>query len=151
MKTTIGDYLLGELYRYGINDLFGVPGDYTLSFLDLVEDSKLINWVGCCNERDAAYAADGYARIKGMGAVSVTYGVGALSAINAVAGAYAERVPIVLISGAPAAQAVMNKLPMHHSLGKGVFDNFKEMYSKVTCVQEVLRGEDAQQIGRAHV
>ena len=101
MKISSSDYLLSQLKRYGITELFGVPGDYTLSFLDVVEASEDVKWIGCCNELDAAYAADGYARIKGMGAISVTYGVGELSAINGIAGAYAERVPVVAISGAP--------------------------------------------------
>ena len=79
-----------------------------------------------------------------MGAYSVTYGVGELSAINGIAGAYAENVPVVAISGAPSSQAVKDKLPMHHSLGQGVFNNFRQMYTKVTCAQEVLNMRDAQ-------
>lgn len=144
MKISISDYLLSQLKRYGITELFGVPGDYTLSFLDVVEASEDVKWIGCCNELDAAYAADGYARIKGMGAISVTYGVGELSAINGIAGAYAERVPVVAISGAPAAQAVKDKLAMHHSLGHGVFNNFRQMYAAVTCAQTALNYCDAQ-------
>ncbi len=77
---TIGDYLLDRLVDCGIDRLFGVPGDYNLQFLDHVIAHQDLGWVGCANELNAAYAADGYARIKGAGALLTTYGVGELSA-----------------------------------------------------------------------
>lgn len=80
---TIGDYLLDRLVDCGIDRLFGVPGDYNLQFLDRVIAHSALGWVGCANELNAAYAADGYARIKGAGALLTTYGVGELSALNA--------------------------------------------------------------------
>ena len=79
---TIGDYLLDRLVDCGIDRLFGVPGDYNLQFLDRVIAHEALGWVGCANELNAAYAADGYARIKGAGALLTTYGVGELSALN---------------------------------------------------------------------
>lgn len=91
---TIGDYLLDRLVDCGIDRLFGVPGDYNLQFLDSVIAQQSLGWVGCANELNAAYAADGYARIKGAGALLTTYGVGELSALNGVAGSYAEHVPV---------------------------------------------------------
>lgn len=100
---TIGDYLLDRLVDCGIDRLFGVPGDYNLQFLDRVIAHEALGWVGCANELNAAYAADGYARIKGAGALLTTYGVGELSALNGVAGSYAEHVPVLHIVGAPAA------------------------------------------------
>ena len=138
MKITIGEYLISQLSNYGVNMMFGVPGDYTLSFLDIVEDSKYMQWIGCCNELNASYAADGYARINGMGALSITYGVGALSAVNGVAGSFAENVPVVIISGRPSEQTVENKALVHHSLGNGEFDIFYEMFSKVTYDQAII-------------
>src|SRR6201999_2888603 len=96
---TIGDFLLRRLEEAGIRHLFGVPGDYNLALLQQLQDSGRIEWVGNCNELNASYAADGYARLNGMGALLVTNGVGALSALNGVAGAYAEHVPVVCICG----------------------------------------------------
>jgi indolepyruvate decarboxylase len=88
------------LRDYGINDLFGIPGDYVLSFYSLLEQSD-INVVGCTREDNAEFAADAYARIDGMGALCVTYCVGGLSVCNSIAGAFAEKLPVVLISGSP--------------------------------------------------
>lgn len=97
---TIGDYLLDRLVDCGIDRLFGVPGDYNLQFLDRVIAHSALGWVGCANELNAAYAADGYARIKGA-ALLTTYGVGELSALNGIAGSYAEHIPVLHIVGAP--------------------------------------------------
>ncbi|MGZ8184535.1 MAG: thiamine pyrophosphate-binding protein, partial [Methylobacter sp.] len=99
-EITVADYLITRLKEIGVDHLFGVPGDFVLGFFNQVLKSDL-KYVGTCNELNAAYAADGYARIRGVGAFSSTYGVGELSAINGVAGAFAERVPMVVITGAP--------------------------------------------------
>ena len=95
---TVSHYLLDRLQEVGVRHLFGVPGDYVLDFLDEVIASP-IQWVGTCNELNAGYAADGYARMNGVGAAVVTYGVGGLSIVNATAGAFAEEVPLIVISG----------------------------------------------------
>ncbi len=100
-EITVAEYLLTRLKEIGVDHLFGVPGDFVLGFFNQVLKSDL-KYVGTCNELNAAYAADGYARIRGIGAFSSTYGVGELSAINGVAGAFAERVPVVAITGSPA-------------------------------------------------
>ena len=100
-EITVAEYLLTRLKEIGVDHLFGVPGDFVLRFFNQVLKSDL-KYVGTCNELNAAYAADGYARIRGIGAFSSTYGVGELSAVNGVAGAYAERVPVVVITGSPA-------------------------------------------------
>ena len=84
----------------GVNDIFGIPGDFVLGFYGMLERSP-IRIVGTCSELNAGYAADAYARINGIGAVCVTYSVGGLSLINAIAGAYAEKSPVIVISGAP--------------------------------------------------
>ncbi|SUB15665.1 Indole-3-pyruvate decarboxylase [Pantoea agglomerans] len=98
---TVGDYLLTRLQEIGVKHLFGVPGDYNLQFLDRVIAHPAISWVGCANELNAAYAADGYARCNGAGALLTTFGVGELSAINGIAGSYAEYLPVIHIVGAP--------------------------------------------------
>ena len=101
MRISVGDFLLRRLAELGVRHLFGVPGDYNLWFLEQAERSNQVEFVGCCNELNAAYAADGSARMADMSALVTTYGVGELSAIAGVAGAYAERVPVVCIVGAP--------------------------------------------------
>lgn len=135
---TIGDYLLDRLAELGVTEMFGVPGDFNLHFLDHVTDHPTVRWVGSANELNAGYSADGYARIRGIGAVLTTYGVGELSAINAVAGSFAESVPVVHIVGAPpkATQASGNKI--HHSLGDGDFKHFVRMAHEVTCAHADL-------------
>jgi TPP-dependent 2-oxoacid decarboxylase len=143
MKITIGDYLLSRLQELGINNIFGVPGDYNLTFLDQIIENNNMNWVGCCNELNAAYAADGYSRIKGFGALVTTFGVGELSAINGIAGAYAERVPVVKIVGTPSQLVQQNKLIVHHTLGNKRFDEFAQMYTHVTVAQAYINEENA--------
>ncbi len=99
--TTVIDYVLGRLHDIGVTDIFGVPGDFAFPVQDAIVAHPDINWIGSCNELNAAYAADGYARIRGVGAVSTTYGVGELSAISAVAGSYAEHLPVFHLTGMP--------------------------------------------------
>jgi len=106
---TIGQYLLNRLYDAGVKHVFGVPGDYVLGFYDLMNKSP-IQHIGTTREDSAAFAADGYARCLGMGALAVTYGVGALNTVNAVAGAFAESSPVVVISGA---RGCVNKEMIH--------------------------------------
>ncbi|PEK58759.1 alpha-keto acid decarboxylase family protein [Bacillus wiedmannii] len=91
---TVSTYLLDRLSELGIEHIFGVPGDYNLAFLDDVLAHEKLKWIGNCNELNAAYTADGYARIKGIAALITTFGVGELSALNGVAGSYAENVPV---------------------------------------------------------
>ena len=85
MTVTVIQHVLARLRDIGIGDVFGVPGDYAFPVNDAICEHPDINWIGCCNELNAAYAADGYARIKGVGAVCTTYGVGELSAVNGIA------------------------------------------------------------------
>ncbi len=112
---SIGDYLIRRLQDYGIRDVFGIPGDYVLGFYSLLCNSP-INVVGCCREDNAGFAADAYARINGMGCVCVTYCVGGLSLANSVAGAYAEKSPVVVISGAPGMCERYNNPLLHHKV-----------------------------------
>jgi len=102
---TVSDYLIVRLAELGLRDIFAVPGDYVAGWLDHVDDKDRrparLNRYGCCNELEAGYAADAYARLRGIGCVAVTYGVGAFSLVNAVAGAYVERLPVIVINGSP--------------------------------------------------
>ena len=144
-KTTVSGYLLQRLQEIGINHLFGVPGDYNLDFLDNVLKSPL-EWVGTCNELNAGYAADGYARLNGASAAVVTYGVGGLSIVNAVAGAYAEHVPMIVINGAPPARrresgALVHHLVAHYYLQLDIFKSITAgavlLTDPVTAPQEI--------------
>ncbi len=110
---SIGEYLIRRLCDYGIKHVFGLPGDYVLSFYSMLEQSSL-DLVNCTREDCAGYAADAYARVNGMGAVCVTYGVGGLSLANSIAGAYAEKSPVILISGAPGLRERINNPLLHH-------------------------------------
>src|SRR6267154_4069245 len=98
--TSIGEYLIQRLSAHGVRHVFGIPGDYVLGFYDLLSKSKL-RIVNTCDEQGAGFAADAYARVHGLGVVCITYCVGGLKVVNAVAGAFAEKSPVVVISGAP--------------------------------------------------
>lgn len=135
---TVGDYLLDRLAELGVTEVFGVPGDYNLAFLDHIVAHRRLRWVGAANELNAGYAADGYGRLRGMAALVTTFGVGELSAANAIAGAYAEYVPVVHIVGAPALHAQAARQPLHHSLGDGDFGSFFRMSREITCAQSNL-------------
>lgn len=132
---TIGQYLLKRLYDAGVEHIFGVPGDYVLGFYDLLVKSP-VRHIGTTREDSAAFAADGYARCRGMGALAVTYGVGALNTVNAIAGAYAESSPVVLISGAPGVREQRNDPLLHHRFGPFTFQ--REIFERISCASVVL-------------
>lgn len=134
-NTRIGDYLLQRLAQEGVTHMFGVPGDYVLKFYDRLVNSP-IRHVGTTREDTAAFAADGYARCRGMGALAVTYGVGALNVVNAVAGAYAESSPVVVISGAPGVREQREDPLIHHRFGP--FNFQREIFERITCAAVVL-------------
>jgi indolepyruvate decarboxylase len=112
---SIGQYLIRRLQDYGLKHVFGIPGDYILTFYGQLEESP-IETVGCTREDCAGFAADAYARINGLGAVCVTYCVGGLSVCNSIAGAYAEKSPVVVISGAPGLAERVNNPLLHHKV-----------------------------------
>ncbi|RDW58385.1 hypothetical protein BP5796_12315 [Coleophoma crateriformis] len=123
---------------FGVRSVHGVPSDYNLQALDYIKPSGL-HWVGNANELNAGYAADGYARIKGVSALVTGFGVGELSAINAIGGAYSERVPVVHIVGTPLRAAQEAGVCVHHTLGDGNYRVFAEMYEKVTVAECILK------------
>ncbi len=140
---TVGDFLLRRLQEAGVSHLFGVPGDFNLELLQQNEDGGYLRWVGTCSELNASYAADGYARLAGMGAVTVTNAVGALSAINGIAGAYAEHVPVILIAGSIPLRSIERGLGMHHTTGDGTWDRFLGAFAQVTAAQARLTPSNA--------
>lgn len=132
---TIGGYLLDKLQEYNIQHLFGIPGDYVLHFFSLIEKSP-IQHVVMTREDAAGYAADGYARAHGMGAACITYCVGGLSMTNSIAGAYAEKSPVVVISGAPGMKERRNNPLLHHKVRN--FLTQKRIYDEITVAGAVL-------------
>jgi indolepyruvate decarboxylase len=135
---TVIEYVLSRLHAIGVTDIFGVPGDFSFPINDAICHSADVRWIGCCNELNAAYAADGYARVRGVGAVCTTYGVGELSALNAIAGSYAERLPVFHLVGMPNSSAQESRLVMHHTLGNGDYDFFYKMTEPVVCARAIV-------------
>ena len=135
LEITVAEYLLTRLKQIGVDHLFGVPGDFVLGFLNQVLKSD-VQYIGTCNELNAAYAADGYARIRGVGAFASTYAVGELSALNGVAGAYAERVPVVVITGSPSTANFRTRPLLHHTLGD--YQIPLRIYEKITAASTQL-------------
>jgi indolepyruvate decarboxylase len=137
---TVADYLLTRLKQLNVTEVFQIPGDYVKHFTQALEYFDGVNAIGAVNELDAAYAADAYGRTRGLGAVSLQYGVSTFSALNAIAGAYVERSPVVVISAAPGADArqitKMYNVLYHHSTGNLRAD--QEVYEHVTVAAETL-------------
>lgn len=138
---TVGEYLLERLVQIGVKSVFGVPGDFNLGFLDFVENHPNLDWIGNCNELNASYAADGYARVKkgSVGALITTFGVGELSAINGIAGAFSEHIPIVHIVGVPSTSQQKNKPMLHHTLGDGRYDAYYKASQQFTVASANLQ------------
>ena len=132
---TVGRYLVGRLEQCGLKHVFGIPGDYVLGFYELLMGSSM-DVVGTCTEAAAAFAADAYARVNGLGAVCVTYCVGGLNTINAVAGAYAEKSPLVVISGSPALRRRIRSPLLHHRVKD--FNTQALIFEQVTAATAVL-------------
>jgi indolepyruvate decarboxylase len=132
---TIGSYLIQRLQDYGIEHVFGIPGDFVLQFYAQLCDSP-ITVVGCTREDNAGFAADAYARVHGMGAVCVTYSVGGLSMCNSIAGAYAEKSPVVVISGAPGVVERRSDPLLHHKVRD--FNTQREVFEKITVASASL-------------
>lgn len=137
---SIGDYLIHRLREVGVKDIFGVPGDYILSFCASLERSP-IRFIGCTREDSAGFAADAYARINGIGAACVTYCVGGLSLCNSIAGAYAEKSPVVVISGAPGLRERSKNTLLHHRVRD--FDTQAAMFRQITAAQAVLNDPES--------
>ena len=137
MKTSpsVGEYLIQQLYRHGVRHVFGIPGDYVLGFYKLLSKSKL-RIINTCDEQGAGFAADAYARVRGLGAVCVTYCVGGLKVANTTAEAFAEKSPVVIISGAPGMKEREKNPLLHHKVRE--FDTQKKVFEQLTIASTVL-------------
>ena len=143
MAETVIQYVLRRLNEIGVDDVFGVAGDYAFPVNDAIVEHPVINWIGCCNELNAGYAADGYARMRGVGAVCTTYGVGELAAMSAIAGAYAEHVPVFHVVGTPNLATQEGRALVHHTLGNGEFDVFARMTDPIVCASAIMTPQNA--------
>jgi len=142
-RMKIGEFLLRRLEEAGVGQLFGVPGDYNMVLMRLLEQRGKPEWIGTCNELNGAYAADGYARLNGLSVLVVTSGVGALSAFNGIAGAYSEHVPVIVIAGALPLKYVKRGAKLHHTLCDEGQDQFYRAYSEITAAQAKLTHANA--------
>lgn len=143
-KMNVADYLVKELKNLGITDVFGLPGDFNFNIIEAIEKNNETNWIGCTNELNAGYAADGYARVKGYGAIVTTYGVGELSAINAIAGCSAEFVPVIKIVGVPKTENIEKNTILHHNLAAPNYHAFERAYSNVVESTAFLNKDNAK-------
>jgi len=145
MPENVVQHVLRRLRDLGIDAVFGVPGDFAFPVHDAIVDTDGLEWIGCCNELNAGYAADGYARLRGAAALSTTYGVGELSAINAIAGSYAENLPVFHLTGMPAMPVQGARSLVHHTLGDGEFDLFHRMVQPVVCGSAIMTPQNVAQ------
>eukprot|EP00187_Rhodella_violacea_P014686 CAMPEP_0184716956 /NCGR_PEP_ID=MMETSP0314-20130426/6534_1 /TAXON_ID=38298 /ORGANISM="Rhodella maculata, Strain CCMP 736" /LENGTH=592 /DNA_ID=CAMNT_0027180449 /DNA_START=56 /DNA_END=1834 /DNA_ORIENTATION=+ len=137
-KWTIGTYLAARMYEVGMRDYFVVPGDYNLTLLDEILKNDKMRMVSCCNELNAGYAADGYSRAKGASCVIVTYTVGGLSLVNAVAGAYSDNLPMLVVSGGINSNDVGSNRVLHHTTGLAKKSQQFEIFEKITSHAAVI-------------
>ena len=142
-EASVGEFLLRRLREVAIPRLFGVAGDFNLEFLEQLEHTEGMEWVGCCNELNASYAADGYARHAGASAVVTTYGVGELSALCGIAGSFAEHLSVVFIVGAPPLSEIDAKAVLHHTAGDGNYDDMMACARQFTVGQARITPENA--------
>ncbi|PIA32969.1 hypothetical protein AQUCO_04200008v1 [Aquilegia coerulea] len=143
---TLGRHIARRLAQIGIRDVFSVPGDFNLTLLDFLVEETDLNLIGCCNELNAGYAADGYARAKGVGACVVTFTVGGLSVLNAIAGAYSENLPVICIAGGPNSNDYGTNRILHHTIGLPDFSQELRCFQTITCAQVVVNNlEDAHE------
>jgi TPP-dependent 2-oxoacid decarboxylase len=134
-KTTIGGYLIQRLREHGVGHVFGVPGDFVLTFMHEIEASPL-RLINTSDEQGAGFAADAYARLNGLGVVCVTYGVGGLKIANTTGQAFAEKSPVVVISGAPSMEERRRHPLIHHKVRS--YDTQFRVFQQLTAAATVL-------------
>jgi len=139
---SVADYIVERLAAEGIDRCFGVAGDYAFPMCNAVDGSAKVKWIGCSNELNASYAADGYARVRGAAMLVTTYGVGELSAINGVMGAKSERSLVFHVVGMPSYQNQRVHKIAHHTLGDGVYGNFVALSARAACCHAVINPEN---------
>ena len=132
---TVSSYLIHQLYTKGVRHIFGVPGDYALGFYYELDHSKL-QVINTCDEQGAGFAADAYARVSGLGVVCITYCVGGLKVANTTAQAFAEKSPVVVISGAPGTNERIKRPLLHHKVRE--FDTQLKVFEQLTVASTVI-------------
>ncbi|XP_047983646.1 pyruvate decarboxylase 1-like [Salvia hispanica] len=146
-EATLGQHLARRLVQIGVSDVFSVPGDYNMALLDYLVAEPGLNLIGCCNELNAGYAADGYARARGVAACAVTFTVGGLSILNAIAGAYSGSLPVICIVGGPSSNDYGSNRILHHTIGLPDFSQELRCFQTVTCYQAVVNNlENAREL-----
>ncbi|ODV80488.1 pyruvate decarboxylase [Suhomyces tanzawaensis NRRL Y-17324] len=144
-EITLGKYLFERLYQLKVQTIFGLPGDFNLSLLDKIYEVEAahgkgsMRWAGNANELNASYAADGYSRVKGLSCLVTTFGVGELSALNGIAGSYAEHVGVLHVVGVPSTSSQNKQLLLHHTLGNGDFTVYHRMSEQISETTSFIR------------
>lgn len=133
---TISSFLMDKLSNYNVKHIFNVPGDYSLNLCKNFENNKKFKLVGCTTEENAGFAADGYARVNGLSAVLVTYSVGGFRLINPIGGAFAEKSPVIVISGSPGLKERNTDTLLHHSVGD--FNSQYNIFKNITCASTII-------------
>nr|AWD32146.1 pyruvate decarboxylase [Selenicereus undatus] len=141
-EATLGRHIAHRLVQVGVNNVFRVPGNFNLTLLDHLIAKPKLNNIGCCNKLNAGYPANGYARARGAGACVVTFTVGGLSVINAIAGAYRENLPVICIVGGPNSNDYGTNRVLHHTIGLSNFTQELQCFQAVTCYQAVVNNLD---------
>lgn len=143
-KIKVADYLVQELLKLGITHFFGLPGDFCFNIIDAVEQNPQTSWIGCTNELNAGYSADGYARLNGYGALITTYNVGELCALNAIGGSMAENVPVIHIVGIPSTKHIKNNTLIHHNFNPPDYFASYNAFSCYTQAAAILNEQNAK-------
>src|SRR5215217_5370858 len=136
IQNTVGGYLIQSLYDHGVRHIFGVPGDFALGFYQQLTQYNKLKIINTCDEQGAGFAADAYARVNGLGVVCVTYCVGGLKVANATAQAFAEKSPVVVISGAPGIKERRKNPLLHHKVRD--FDTQQKIFEHMTIDSVLL-------------
>lgn len=139
---SVGEYLIERLHTLGVKHVFGVPGDFVLGFYDLLAKGPL-QIINTCDEQGAGFAADAYARVNGLGVVCITYCVGGFKVINTTAEAYAEKSPVIVISGSPGINERFRNPLLHHKVRE--FDTQKKVFEQVTAASTVIDNPETAQ------
>ena len=146
---TLGKFLIDQLRKAGADHIFGIPGDYTLNFINEVENHPDMTYVGISREDSVGYAADAYARMNGCGVACVTYSVGGMNVMNPVAGAFAERSPVVVITGVPNSEDLKVNPRKHHTINDETTQ--KKIFDNVVCNSITLDADDiVENMGRIY-
>lgn len=138
-KHTVGSFIFDYLYQKGVKHAFGIPGDFALPTFRWLDQSKL-DLITMTHEPSVGFAADAYARVNGLGVAVVTYCVGGLNMLNSIACAYAEKSPVIVISGGPSPSERKKDPLVHHKVK--TFDTQRKIYEEVTCANTVLNDPD---------